>query len=70
MERSNNDDQEYDQLNSLTLSPNTEISRLSLIVKNLRQRLESLEKNQTDLMDKINRLEKENENDMEDDNED
>ncbi len=70
MERSNNDDQEYDQLNSLTLSPNTEISRLSLIVKNLRQRLESLEKNQTDLMDKINGLEKENENDMEDDNED
>ena len=33
-----------------------EISRLSLIIKNLRLRLESLEKNQTDLMDKINEL--------------
>jgi septation ring formation regulator EzrA len=70
MERENNEDQEYDQLASLTSSPNTEISRLSLIVKNLRQRLESLEKNQTDLMDKINELKKENENDVEDDNED
>ena len=60
------DDREYDQLDSLTSSPNAEISRLSLIVKNLRQRLESLEKNQTDLMDKINELQKEK--DVEDDN--
>lgn len=62
------DDREYNQLDALTSSPNTEVSRLSLIVKNLKQRLESLEKNQTELMDKINELEKEK--DVEDDNED
>lgn len=61
----NLDDREYDQLESLTSSTNMEISRLSLIVQNLRQRLESLEKNQTDLMDKINELEKQE--DAEDD---
>jgi len=59
------DDREYDQLDSLTSSTNTEISRLSLIVKNLRLRLESLERNQTELMDKINELRKED--DVEDD---
>ena len=59
------DDLEYDQLDSLTSSTNTEISRLSLIVKNLRLRLESLERNQTELMDKINELRKED--DVEDD---
>ncbi len=64
----NVDDREYDQLDALTSSPNTEISRLSLIVKDLRQRLESLEKNQTDLMDEINELQKEK--DVEDDNDD
>ena len=62
------DDREYDQLDSLTSSTNTEISRLSLIVKNLRLRLESLERNQTELMDKINELQKED--DVEDDNDD
>lgn len=62
------DDREYDQLDSLTSSANTEISRLSLIVKNLRLRLESLERNQTELMDKINELRKED--DVEDDNDD
>lgn len=62
------DEREYNQLDALTSSPNTEVSRLSLIVKNLKQRLESLEKNQTELMDKINELEKEK--DVEDDNED
>jgi hypothetical protein len=53
------DDREYDQLDSLTSSNNMEISRLSLIVKNLRQRLESLEKNQTELMDEMNDMRKE-----------
>lgn len=53
------DDREYDQLDSLTSSNNMEISRLSLIVKNLRQRLESLEKNQTELMDAMNDMRKE-----------
>lgn len=52
------DDREYDQLDSLTSSSNMEISRLSLVVKNLRIRLASLEKNQTDLMDKINEIQK------------
>lgn len=60
------DDREYNQLDSLASSPNTEISRLSLIVKNLRLRLESLEKNQTDLMDKINELQKEEDADDDD----
>jgi predicted transcriptional regulator len=53
------DNREYNQLESLTSSSNTEISRLSLIVKNLKERLESLERNQTDLMSKLNDLQKE-----------
>lgn len=52
------DKREYDQLSSLTNSSNEEISGLSIIVKNLKERLESLEKNQTSLMDKINELQK------------
>ena len=52
------DKREYDQLSSLTNSSNEEISGLSIIVKNLKERLESLEKNQTSLMDKINALER------------
>ena len=52
------DEREYDQLDSLSSSPNPEISRLSVIIKNLKERLESLERNQTDLMDKINNLER------------
>ncbi|WP_415282796.1 hypothetical protein [Candidatus Nitrososphaera sp. FF02] len=62
------DDREYDQLDSLTSSNNMEISRLSLIVKNLRQRLESLEKNQTELMDAMNDMRKER--DVDEDNND
>lgn len=53
------DDREYNQLESLNSSNNTEISRLSLIVKNLKERIESLERNQTDLMGKLNDLQKE-----------
>jgi hypothetical protein len=60
------DEREYDQLDALTSSSVMEISRLSLIVKNLRQRVESLEKNQTELMDKINELEKRKEDDDDD----
>jgi predicted nucleic acid-binding Zn-ribbon protein len=52
------DKREYDQLDSLSSSPNVEISRLSVIVKNLKDRVESLERNQTELMDKLNALEK------------
>ena len=52
------DKREYDQLDSLSSSADPEMSRLSVIVKNLKDRMESLERNQTDLMDKINSLEK------------
>jgi predicted nucleic acid-binding Zn-ribbon protein len=58
-EGSKTDDRNYSQLDSLTSSDNTEISRLSLIVKNLKERLESLEKSQTGLLDKLNRMQKE-----------
>ena len=54
----NIDKREYDQLDSLSSSSNPEISRLSVIVRNLKERVESLERNQTDLMDKLNALEK------------
>ena len=59
------DNREYNQLESLTISSNTEISRLSLIFKNLKERLESLEGNQTDSMDKLNDFQ--NKRDTEDD---
>ncbi|MEP0826629.1 MAG: hypothetical protein HRF40_14210 [Nitrososphaera sp.] len=60
-------DREYDQLGALTSSSNTEISRLSLIVKNLKDRVESLERNQTELMDKLNDLQKEMDTENDDD---
>ena len=64
------DEREYDKLDALASSTTMEISRLSLIVRNLRERIESLERNQTELMDKINKLEKEKEaSNDEDDNE-
>ena len=66
MSETNMDDREYDQLDSLTSSGNTEISRLSLIVKNLKERLESCERNQTGLMDKLNDLQKLHEEDNRD----
>lgn len=50
------DKREYDQLDSLSSSSNPEISRLSVIIKNLKERLESLERNQTELMDKLNAM--------------
>ena len=54
------DSREYDQLDSLSSSSNMEISLLSVIIKNLKERIESLERNQTDLMDKFNTFEREN----------
>jgi predicted nucleic acid-binding Zn-ribbon protein len=66
----NLDDREYDQLDSLTSSTNMEISRLSIIVKNLRIRLESLEKNQTDLMDKLNEVQRKMDDEEENDDND
>ena len=53
------DIREYDQLDALSSSSSMEISQLSVIIKNLKERVESLERNQTDLMDKINVLERE-----------
>ena len=53
------DSREYDQLDALSSSSNMEISRLSVIIKDLKERIQSLERNQTDLMDKINTLERE-----------
>jgi hypothetical protein len=54
------DKREYDQLDSLSSSSNMEISRLSVIIRNLKERVESLERNQTELMDKLNAIEKDN----------
>ncbi len=45
------DSREYDQLDALSSSSNVEIGRLSVIIKDLKERVESLERNQTDLMD-------------------
>jgi FtsZ-binding cell division protein ZapB len=53
------DSREYDQLDALSSSSNMEISRLSVIIKDLKERVQSLERNQNDLMDKINTLERE-----------
>jgi predicted nucleic acid-binding Zn-ribbon protein len=53
------DSREYDQLDALSSSSNMEISRLSVIIKDLKERVASLERNQTDLMDKIHVLERE-----------
>lgn len=53
------DKREYDQLDSLSSSNNEEISLLSVIISNLKERIESLERNQTELMGKINALERE-----------
>jgi phage shock protein A len=52
------DKREYDQLDSLSSSSNTEMSQLSVIVKDLKERVKSLERNQTELMDKLNTLKK------------
>jgi septation ring formation regulator EzrA len=46
----------YSQLDSLTSSRNVEISRLSIIVKSLEERLESIEESHNDLLHKINAL--------------
>ena len=49
---------EYGQLDARSFSSDMEISRLSVIIKDLKERVESLERNQTDLMDKINAFER------------
>lgn len=46
----------YSQLDSLTSSRNAEVSRLSIIVKSLEERLESMEESQNDLLHKVNSL--------------
>ena len=57
----NLDKREYDQLDSLSSSANAEISQLSIIINNLKERVESLERNQTELMDKLNNATKKRE---------
>jgi predicted nucleic acid-binding Zn-ribbon protein len=52
------DKREYDQLDSLSSSANAEISRLSVVIRNLNERVESLERNQTAIMDKLNTMKK------------
>lgn len=52
------DTKEYDQFDSPSSSSNVQISMLNIIAKNLTDRLESLERNQTEMMDKLNELEK------------
>ena len=46
----------YSQLDSLTSSRSAEISRLSIIVKTLEERMESIEESHNDLLYKINAL--------------
>ncbi len=46
----------YNQLDSLTSSRDTEISRLSIIVKSLEVRMESIKESHNDLLHKINAL--------------
>ena len=47
---------DYRQLEYLTSSPNPEIARISMMIKHLRDRVQSSEKGQTELSDKINLL--------------
>jgi chromosome segregation ATPase len=49
----------YSQLDSLTSSRNVEISRLSIIVRSLEERMESIEESHNDLLHKVNSLNKE-----------
>lgn len=52
----------YDRLESLSSSSDTEIRHLSQIVQNMKERLESLERTQTELLDQVNSLKKEKRN--------
>jgi hypothetical protein len=52
------DSRKYDQLDALSSSSNIEISRLSVIIKNLKKRIESMKSNQTDMMDRLNNLDR------------
>lgn len=49
---------DYSQIDYLASSPNPEIARLSIIVKNLRERIQSLEEEQTKLADKLHSMQK------------
>lgn len=49
---------DYSQIDYLASSPNPEIGRLSVMVKDLRERIQSLEEGQTQLLDKINSMQK------------
>lgn len=49
---------DYSQIDYLASSLNPEIARLSVIVKNLKERIQSLEEEQTQLVDKLNSMQK------------
>jgi hypothetical protein len=49
---------DYSQIDYLVSSRNPEISRLGIIVKDLKERVELLEKGQTELLDKLNSMQK------------
>lgn len=49
---------DYSQIDYLASSPNPEIGRLSMMVKDLRERVQSLEEGQTQLLDKLNSMQK------------
>jgi hypothetical protein len=49
---------DYSQVDYLASSPNPEIGRLSMMVKDLRERVQSLEEGQTQLLDKLNSMQK------------
>ena len=49
-------EREYDKLDSLTQSRNSEVSSLAEIVGNIRDRLEALERRQNEILDEIHKL--------------
>ncbi len=49
---------DYSQIDYLASSPNPEIAKMSIMVKDLQERIQSLEEGQTQLLDKLNSLQK------------
>lgn len=51
----------YDELESLMRSPNHEISVLATALNNSKERIEAIERRQTELLDEIHKLKRESE---------
>jgi hypothetical protein len=49
---------DYSQIDYLASSPNPEIARMSIMVKDLQERIQSLEEGHTQLLDKLNSMQK------------